>query len=74
MHDRQANQIFKDPIVMVTGKSGCGRQFLRLDLCGQTVSYTHLGRVAEQGTHAELLQKSGGIDRRVYDIQTRKEA
>lgn len=32
------------------------------------------GRVAEQGTHAELLQKSGGIYRRVYDIQTRKEA
>ena len=32
------------------------------------------GRVAEQGTHAELLQNPQGIYRRVYDIQTRKEA
>ena len=32
------------------------------------------GKVAEQGTHAELLQNPQGIYRRVYDIQTRKEA
>ena len=32
------------------------------------------GQVAEQGTHAELIQNPEGIYRRVYDIQTRKEA
>ncbi len=32
------------------------------------------GKVAEQGTHAELLQNPQGIYRRVYNIQTSKEA
>ncbi len=32
------------------------------------------GKVAESGTHQELLEIPGGLYRRVYEIQTRKEA
>lgn len=32
------------------------------------------GKVAEQGTHRDLLQNPHGMYRRVYDIQTQKEA
>ncbi|MCL5611124.1 MAG: hypothetical protein M1485_00995 [Chloroflexi bacterium] len=29
------------------------------------------GEVAQEGTHEELLSQTGGIYRRIYDIQTR---
>lgn len=32
------------------------------------------GRVAEEGTHQQLLEREDGIYRRVYEIQTKKEA
>lgn len=32
------------------------------------------GSVAESGTHQQLIQKEDGLYRRVYDIQTRKDA
>ena len=32
------------------------------------------GKITESGTHAELLAIPNGIYRRVYEIQTRKEA